>query len=52
VEKHIRRVVGALPTKGSVRALQVTDRQYARMRLLLGEASRSERMASQQLILL
>jgi len=52
VEKHIRRVVGNLPKKGSVRALQVTDRQYARMRLLLGEASRSERVAPQQMVLL
>ena len=29
--------------KGSVRTLQVTDRQYARMKLLLGEASFSEK---------
>ena len=34
--KHIARVTRALPGKGSVRALQVTDRQYGRMRLLLG----------------
>jgi CRISPR-associated protein Cas2 len=52
VEKHIRRVTKNLPTKGSVRALQVTDRQYDRMRLLLGEAKRSERVAPAQMVLL
>lgn len=52
VEKHIRRVTANLPKKGSVRALQVTDRQYERMRLLLGEAGRSERVAPKQLVLL
>jgi CRISPR-associated protein Cas2 len=35
VGKHVQRVTKHLPTKGSVRALQVTDRQYDRMRLLL-----------------
>ena len=38
--------------KGSVRSLQVTDRQYARMKLLLGEASFSEKKAPHQLVLL
>ena len=32
--------------------LQVTDRQYARMKLLLGEASFSEKKAPHQLVLL
>ncbi len=40
--KHVARVTRNLPGKGSVRALQVTDRQYARMRLLLGEATKTE----------
>jgi CRISPR-associated protein Cas2 len=38
--------------KGSVHALQVTDRQYARMQLLLGEAPKTERVAPKQLVLL
>lgn len=50
--KHIQRVTKNLPRKGSVRALQVTDKQYARMRLLLGEARKSERVAPQQMVLL
>lgn len=51
-EKHVQRVTKNLPGKGSVRALQVTDRQYGRMRLLLGEAKKNERVAPQQMVLL
>ena len=43
--KHVARVTRNLPGEGSVRALQVTDRQYGRMRLLLGEASKTESLA-------
>lgn len=50
--KHIGRVTANLPREGSVRALQVTDRQYARMRLLLGERQENERVAPLQMILL
>jgi CRISPR-associated protein Cas2 len=50
--KHVQRVTKSLPQKGSVRALQVTDKQYARMRLLLGEAKKNERVAPQQMVLL
>lgn len=52
VEKHTQRVTKRLPPKGSVRVLQVTDKQYARMRLLLGEAQKNEKVAPQQLVLL
>lgn len=51
-EVHVRRVTSALPGKGSVRALQVTDRQYGRMKLLLGAAGKTERAASRQMVLL
>jgi CRISPR-associated protein Cas2 len=37
VDKHLSRVTKNLPKKGSVRTLQVTERQYARMKLLIGE---------------
>lgn len=50
--KHIGRVTRHLPATGSVRALQVTDRQYGRMRLLLGEARPTETIGARQLILL
>lgn len=52
VETHLARVTGNLPQRGSVRALQVTDQQYARMRLLLGEAKNHEAPARVQLVLL
>ncbi len=49
---HIARVTRNLPLSGSVRALQVTDRQYGRMRLLLGEMTPTEKPGSAQLVLL
>lgn len=52
VDKHVQRVKKNLPSKGSVRALQVTDKQYARMRLMLGEAKKNEKVAPQQMVLL
>jgi CRISPR-associated protein Cas2 len=52
VEKHVARVTKVLPKSGSVRALQVTDRQYARMKLLLGEAGKNESEAPRQMVLL
>jgi len=50
--KHVQRVTNSLPKKGSVRVLQITDRQYARMRLLLGDAKKTERVAPLQMVLL
>lgn len=52
IDKHDTRVTKHLPPRGSVRTLRVTDRQYARMKLLLGEATFSEKKAPQQLVLL
>ena len=52
VQKHLDRVQKCLPSRGSVRALQVTDKQYDRMRLMLGEIGKSEKVAPQQLVLL
>ena len=52
VEKHVTRVTKKLPQAGSVRALQVTERQYGRMRLLLGQAGKTEKIAANQLVLL
>ena len=51
-EKHLTRVKKHLPSKGSVRTLTVTERQYARMKLLVGDAPKNEKIASQQLALL
>lgn len=52
VDKHVQRATKNMPSKGSVRALQVTDKQYARMRLLLGEAGKNEKIAPLQMVLL
>ena len=52
VDKHISRVVKNLPKQGSVRTLQVTERQYARMKLLVGVRKKNEKVASEQLVLL
>lgn len=51
-EKHVVRVTRNLPKRGSVRALQVTDKQYARMKLLLGQAGKNEKEAPNQMVLL
>ncbi len=50
--KHLARVTKNLPPAGSVRALSVTERQYARMRLLIGEPTKNEKMAPRQMVLL
>ena len=51
-EKHVRRVRGNLPSEGSVRTLQITDRQYGRMELMLGLAQKTERVGASQMVLL
>lgn len=52
VDKHTKRIRASLPKEGSVRTLQVTDRQYGRMELLLGLAPKTERFGSDQMVLL
>ena len=52
VDKHVTRVTKHLPGRGSVRTLSITERQYARMKLLLGEAGKNETVAPRQLVLL
>ncbi len=51
-DKHVQRVTKSLPKRGSVRALQVTDKQYGRMKLLLGVAGKNEKEAPRQMVLL
>lgn len=52
VDKHLARVEKNLPPKGSVRALQVTEKQFARMKLLVGMRSKQEQTGTSQLVLL
>jgi CRISPR-associated protein Cas2 len=52
VEKHVKRVRSSLPKEGSVRTLQVTDKQYGRMELMLGTAPKTETVGGTQMVLL
>jgi CRISPR-associated protein Cas2 len=52
VEKHLARASRNLPPKGSVRALQITDKQYGRMKLLVGSPAKNEKIGATQLVLL
>lgn len=51
VQKHVKRIQNHLPNEGSIRALQVTDKQYARMKILLGNLPPEEATGSGQLLL-
>ena len=52
VEKHLKRLRERVPSEGGVRAFQITDRQYARMLILVGKRKNHERPGSKQLVLL
>ena len=52
VDKHLARLRSSLPRAGSVRALQVTERQYARMSTLVGKQKTHEETAQDQMVLL
>jgi CRISPR-associated protein Cas2 len=51
VDKHMHRLNGHLPPSGCVRALQMTEQQYGRMRILVGKLTPPEKTAAQQLLL-
>jgi CRISPR-associated protein Cas2 len=52
VDKHIKRLWKIVPESGGVRALQITDKQYARMLILVGKRKKHEETGSKQLVLL
>ena len=51
LDKHLQRIRAQLPEKGSVRALQLTDKQYGRMKTLVGTRTKSEKTKAEQLVL-
>jgi len=51
VDKHVQRLLIELPRQGSVRAMQVTDKQYERMKILVGTKQNNEKTKSEQLVL-
>lgn len=42
VNKHMTRLMANLPEKGSVRSMQVTEKQYSAIRVLVGEKTKKE----------
>ncbi len=51
VDKHLNRLQNVIPKTGNIRALQVTDKQYARMQLLVGTMKKEEIIGVKQLVL-
>jgi CRISPR-associated protein Cas2 len=42
LNKHVNRLVKNLPSKGSIRYLQVTENQYSNMKILIGQKNTKE----------
>jgi CRISPR-associated protein Cas2 len=51
VDRHLRRLKDNIPPSGCVRVLQVTDKQYGRMQILIGAKNPTEAVATEQLLL-
>jgi CRISPR-associated protein Cas2 len=52
LQKHLRRSMFHLPPTGAVRALEITDKQFARMKILLGKKASEEKHGAEQLVFL
>jgi CRISPR-associated protein Cas2 len=52
VEKHVKRLTANLPREGSVRALQLTEKQYTGMLILVGERRYQEKRSDPRQLLL
>ena len=52
VEKHLKRLVANLPPEGSVRAMQLTEKQFAGMWVLVGERRLQEKRVDARQMLL
>ena len=42
VSRHMTRLENNLPSKGSVRAISVTEKQYSRMKVMVGKQEKHE----------
>ncbi|HRK98061.1 MAG TPA: CRISPR-associated endonuclease Cas2 [Alphaproteobacteria bacterium] len=51
VDKHLLRLNTQIPEKGSVRVIQITDKQYERMKILVGTRKNNEKTKTEQLVL-
>jgi CRISPR-associated protein Cas2 len=50
-QKHMARLKLMVPSQGSIRAMTVTEQQYARMELLVGKRRNEEKIGCEQLVL-
>ncbi|PJB73052.1 MAG: CRISPR-associated endonuclease Cas2 [Alphaproteobacteria bacterium CG_4_9_14_3_um_filter_47_13] len=50
-DKHLQRLKSVIPEKGSVRVMQITDKQYERMKILVGTKKNNEKTKAEQLVL-
>jgi CRISPR-associated protein Cas2 len=51
-EKHMARLQGNLPPEGHIRCMQVTEKQFASMKILVGKPTYQESMVRGQQVLL
>ena len=51
IDKHLKRLQHVIPEKGSVRVIQITDKQYERMKILVGNRTNNEKTKSEQMLL-
>jgi CRISPR-associated protein Cas2 len=51
VDKHIARLQSKLPSRGNVRVLIITERQYERMLIVLGMPKKVEKIGAEQALL-
>ncbi|BAG13707.1 hypothetical protein AGMMS5026_10540 [Endomicrobiia bacterium] len=49
-EKHIRRLMMRTPMEGNIRVLEITEKQYERMKIILGKKQLAEQIDSRQLV--
>ena len=52
IDKHFKRLSQNLPAKGSIRFLQITDKQYAQMKFLVGTPKKQEKKVNKDQLLL
>jgi len=52
VSKYLDTTMKHLPPKGHIRAMQITDKQYERMHILIGEETTEEKNVGMQQLLL
>lgn len=52
VNKYIEKLEDNLPKEGNIRVMQVTDKQYERMKILIGEETSEEKSVGMKQLLL